>query len=74
MATLTASRPVARPALLHPLLAPFRGVGRFFVSLRGAAIAAAEVESLSHLSDEALARRGLSRHEIARAAMRHLDV
>lgn len=72
MATLTASRPVFRPAL-HVVLAPIRAVGDFFVMARRAAIAAAEVESLSYLSDEALAARGLSREQIVPHAMRHLE-
>ena len=73
MATLTANRPVARP-VQHSAFAPFRALGRFIVMFRGAGLAAADVESLSRLSDEALATRGLSRGEIVPHAMRHLDV
>ncbi len=73
MATLTANRPVARP-VQHSAFAPFRALGRFIVLFRGAGLAAADVESLSRLSDEALATRGLSRSGIVPHAMRHLDV
>ncbi|RDC74376.1 hypothetical protein DLJ49_03525 [Rhodovulum sp. 12E13] len=69
MATLTATRPVP-----HSVFAPFRALGRFIVMFRGAGLAAAEVESLSRLPDEALAARGLSRSEIVPHAMRHLDI
>ena len=73
MATLTASRPVARPAH-QSVFAPFRAFARFIVMFRGAGLAAAEVESLSRLPDAALSARGLSRSEIVPHAMRHLDV
>ena len=73
MATLTASRSAARPGQ-HSAAAPFRALWTFLTLFRKAGIAAAEVESLSRLSDRALAARGLSREGIVRHAMRHLDV
>ncbi len=53
--------------------APVRALRRFFLLFSGASLAAAEVESLSRLSDAALAERGLSRDTIAHHAMRHLE-
>lgn len=58
----------------HALEAALDRIGRFFDALRAGHAAAAELDRYAHLSDAALAAKGLDREKVARAIMdRHFN-
>ena len=70
MADVTHSLPQQRP-ILHMIGAPFRAILRGVLAYAEANTYVKEVDALNRLSDEALAKRGLTRDDIVRHVFRH---
>ncbi|MEM6624843.1 MAG: DUF1127 domain-containing protein [Pseudomonadota bacterium] len=67
MATVTANHTPTRRDARAPDV--FARIGEFFAALRAGYAAAREYEALQHLSDDALARKGLTRPDAMRRVM-----